>query len=153
MVEVSWNWQANATSEVEMTTWEGIQRAAVHLHTRLLEVLNVSAQPYRATHPTRRTPSGRRASITRYRSPSQPGEPPRKRTGWLQRHVRYQPIRSQQVVRIGVAINARYGLYLEYGTRRMAARPWLRTTIVSELPRLRAIIKAAAREVGRRDHA
>lgn len=75
-------------------------------------------------------------SVTIYPYPSQPGEAPRKRTGWLQRHVimefAKQGAAGAEVMasRTGVGRNALYGLYLELGTRRMKPRPWLVATLM-----------------------
>lgn len=71
-------------------------------------------------------------SVTIYPYPSQPGEPPRKRTGWGQRHVVWEfvndPSRGPSG-RVGIAKNAMYMLYLELGTRRVKRRPWLVATL------------------------
>lgn len=65
---------------------------------------------------------------------SAPGEPPAVDTGFLRNSVRalravairVSPVR---VLAIGeVRVGAEYGFYLERGTRRMAARPWVRRT-------------------------
>lgn len=54
--------------------------------------------------------------------PSAPGEPPHKQTGRLLGSIAYEV--SGLVARVGT--NVKYGRWLELGTRRMAARPWLR---------------------------
>jgi hypothetical protein len=74
-----------------------------------------------------------------YDTPSKPGEPPRKRTGWLQRNVLYELDEKTLSGRVGITRNARYGLYLELGTRRMAARPWLLATLQKVEKQLNAI--------------
>lgn len=58
---------------------------------------------------------------------SAPGEPPRYRTRDLLNSI--QMIREgAAAVRVGTHLM--YGLYLELGTAKMAARPWLRTSLV-----------------------
>ncbi len=83
----------------------------------------------------------RRGSYTAYPSPSKPGEPPRKRTGWLARNVTYEVDGKNGVARVGLTANARYGIYLELGTSRMAARPWLLVTARKLAPQLEAIFR------------
>ena len=120
----------------------GLGRATVYLHTQLLQVLNVSAQPTRQ----RRLRTGRGgkkgSSYTVYARPSRPGEPPRKRTGWLQRNVVYAIDETTLTSRIGVRANAKYGLFLELGTRHMRPRPWLFVTAQRVLPQMRALLRA-----------
>jgi hypothetical protein len=115
----TWNGPAVVT-EIKAASWERIVRVVVFFHTEVLAVLNKSnPRPY----------------VT----PSLPGEPPRKRTGWLQRNVRYELAKGKQVGRIGITPNAKYGLYLEIGTKRMKPRPWLLATLTRLLPQLRAM--------------
>lgn len=130
---------ARLVAAVEARAREGIARATVFLHQKTLEVLNTSNPGERRKHRTRKTKSGRAASHTVYASPSQPGEAPRKRTGWLQRNVKYELDLPAFTGRVGVGVNAKYGAYLELGTRRMRPRPWLFATLVRHLPQLRAL--------------
>lgn len=54
-----------------------------------------------------------------YETPSRPGEYPRKRTGWLQAHVAWEPTQVADIiaggysVRAGYVRNASYGIVLE----------------------------------------
>lgn len=59
--------------------------------------------------------------------PSAPGEPPRKQTGELQRSVSYRVDRAAR--KVYVTVDHPAALYLEYGTRTMAPRPYLRQTL------------------------
>jgi len=143
MIEAKFSWNGDpVVRALEEAAWEGLQRAALRLHTHLLETLNVPNTGESRKHPTRKTASGRPATYTIYPHSSRPGEPPRKRTGWLQRNVRYELDRSALRARVGVTENARYGLYLEFGTARVAARPWLDSTFRVLLPELRALVLA-----------
>lgn len=72
-------------------------------------------------------------SVTIYPYPSKPGEPPRKRTGWGQRHVVWEFDPRTMRGRVGIAKNAIYMLYLELGTRRVKRRPWLVATLKKRL--------------------
>lgn len=55
--------------------------------------------------------------------PSAPGEPPAVQTGHLSQSIAYS-ITSPTTAKNGT--NDSNGLFLEFGTERMAARPWLR---------------------------
>jgi len=116
---------ADITPALRKQVEQGLQRAVVHLHTKLLEALNT---PNTGVRIKRRRGKG---AYTTYPTPSKPGEPPRKRTGWLQRSVVYQIDRAGLSATVGVTANARYGAYLELGTARVAARPWLLATLAS----------------------
>jgi len=102
---------------------KGLQRASVFLQTQLKLAVNV---PNSGVSRRRKPP--KRGSYRVYPNPSNPGEPPRKRTGWGQRHIMREVDTVRMVARVGVAINAIYMLYLELGTRRIRPRPWLVST-------------------------
>ena len=70
-------------------------------------------------------------------TPSQPGEPPRKVSGDLQRGLGYKidHVTSAGFVTVnGPALD--YWAALEYGTRNMAPRPYIRTTLARVAPAL-----------------
>lgn len=113
----------------------GLLRAVAHLHSRILQVLNV---PNTGTRVRR---SRGRGSYTAYLNPSKPGEPPRKRTGWLQRNVVYDVDKQRLSARVGLTVNAKYGIYLELGTSRMHPRPWLLATAKAEAANVVDIIR------------
>lgn len=74
---------------------------------------------------------------------SAPGEAPRKRTGTLQKSVAFEVSWfdvGREIITLRVGTNVPYGRWLEYGTRRMAARPWLRPGIAEYLPRLEKVV-------------
>jgi hypothetical protein len=58
--------------------------------------------------------------------PSAPGDPPHKQSGRLLASVAWELV-SDAIARVGM--NLRYGRWLELGTRKMAARPWLRRAL------------------------
>lgn len=126
--------------ELEERAWQGIQRATIYYWQKLEEALNVPNPGERRKSRTRKTPKGRPASFTVYPSPSRPGEPPRKRTGWLQRNVVYSLDRSTLSAKVGVTVNAKYGLYLDLGTRTVEARPWLQATLQKHESQVRALL-------------
>lgn len=123
MITFKANWNGpGAVAELKAASWQAIQRMIVFYWTALQNALNVSnPRPY----------------VT----PSKPGEPPRKRTGFLARQVLYDLDQARMTGRVGVTRNARYGVWLELGTRRMKPRPWLLATLKKILPQLEAISK------------
>lgn len=85
---------------------EGVDRASGALQTDLKRVLNRAGSP----------------------PPSAPGQPPHKATGDLGRSVQIDRSHVESDLKARVGTNKVYGRWLEYGTRIMAARPWMRPT-------------------------
>ncbi len=111
MIKATLNWHGNeAIAHVRAAGWERLQRCVVFFWQAATLTLNVS-------------------NPRPYLTPSKPGEPPRKRTGWLQRNVLYELDEPSLSGRVGITRNAKYGLWLEIGTRWMHARPWLLATL------------------------
>lgn len=76
---------------------------------------------------------------------SKPGGPPNVDTGHLKRNIGYDtPTRALLVRRIGTGIgNAEhvgYAIYLELGTSKMDARPFLRTALARNRAKLRQLL-------------
>ena len=117
--KIQWNGEA-CKVQIAAESWKGIQKCVVTFWTMLQTTLNV-------------------ANPKPYTTPSAPGEPPRKRTGWLQAHVLYELDEATLSGRVGVGKAAIYGLWLELGTAKMAARKWLLVTLERNLERLRQI--------------
>ncbi len=117
---LTWNGD-DAFKRIREEAWQRILRAAIHFWKELKAVLNVLNPPP-------------------HTNSSRPGEPPRKRTGWLQRHVLYEPDKPNLVVTVGLGKNAIYGLWLELGTRRLAPRPWFMATLRKLLPTLQSFV-------------
>lgn len=69
--------------------------------------------------------------------PSKPGEPPKKLTGHLRMNIRKEFDPALVEGRVGVGTNVPYSKHLELGTRKMAARPWLRPTLVNNASEIR----------------
>ena len=70
---------------------------------------------------------------------SRPGNPPFKQTGNLRMSIAYEVL--QLVGRVGSSIkNPKYPYYLEMGTRRMAARPYLRRALIVHRVALKQIL-------------
>lgn len=100
----------------------GLQAAGLAYQRELKSVVNVSARGGAAA--------------------SSPGDPPRKRTGNLQRNIVMETDDTSRSVAVGVKKNAIYGLFLELGTRFIAARPWMRPTLKRMIGRLEATARA-----------
>ena len=94
------------------------------------------AEPAAVGRTTRTGRKIRKGSLVYGAQRSLPGEPPRKQTGRLQSSVAHE--RSGMVARVGT--NVIYGRWLELGTTHMAARPWLRRSLVEMTPAVNAII-------------
>ncbi len=81
---------------------------------------------------------GKRKGSTRYGLlRSKPGAPPLKQTGRLRSSVAHEVV-SDDMARVGT--NVDYGKFLELGTRKMAARPWLVRSLDAMRPAIAAIL-------------
>lgn len=115
--------------QLRSATTVGLQRATVfyHQHCRMAVSKPNSGQRVKVR---RKTKGGNKRSRTIYPNPSKPGEPPRLRTGFGQRHILVEFDKSVPAGRVGIAQNAIYMFYLEVGTRRIRRRPWLLATLM-----------------------
>jgi hypothetical protein len=68
---------------------------------------------------------------------SAPGEAPAVQTGILKESLAQEPLEDRVGIRVGT--NKRYGLYLELGTRRMRARPWIRPALDRSTKAIRVV--------------
>jgi HK97 gp10 family phage protein len=73
-----------------------------------------------------RDSAGRFTAAPVIKQASKPGEPPRKRTGNLQNSIKTEVLTMVQVL---VGPTVYYGKFLEFGTRKMAARPFMRPAL------------------------
>lgn len=108
-------------------TWNGPkvkQALEAELHRRLTAAAIVVAGRAKALLSVAGT--GRQGKGRVYGAhPSQPGAPPKKQTGRLRASISYEV--AGRMARVGT--NVKYGRLLELGTRKMAARPWLRRAL------------------------
>jgi len=72
--------------------------------------------------------------------PSAPGEFPHLVTGHLRRNVQMEMNRAALIARVGT--NVLYGRYLEFGTWKMLARPWLSRVFREGAPEVRRILES-----------
>jgi hypothetical protein len=75
---------------------------------------------------------------------SLPGEPPRVENNRLRTSISSIPSRREGVVRVGTSVP--YGRHLEYGTRRIAPRPWVLRSYTAARDKMNAVIQNAIRE-------
>jgi HK97 gp10 family phage protein len=76
---------------------------------------------------------------------SAPGEPPASHSGRLRRGVRADSDGAAGSVMVGPSTGAPYAAALEFGTRRMAARPFILPAVASFRARIAAIAAQALR--------
>ena len=113
------------------------------------------------------TGTGRRYKRTksgRFHTASSPGKPPARDMGILANSVSFDVKRKGFIVRgrVGPDINRirgkkgvdgrpitdpEYGVYLEKGTRRMAARPWLIPSVIKATPTITRILRKAVGDI------
>jgi HK97 gp10 family phage protein len=108
---------------------EGIARATITLHTACQKAVSKpnTGVSKRRTRDTKRGKKG--SQYTVYPHPSAPGEPPRLRKGFGRANIQAKFVNDGLTGRVGIFGNAAYMVYLEFGTRRVAARPWLLATL------------------------
>lgn len=78
-----------------------------------------------------------------YPPASSPGESPHRRTGYLQESVSWGVDRFGPIYTLTVASTALYSVYLEFGTERMAARPFMAPALQRWAPILVARLDSA----------
>ena len=122
-------------AKLEAALLVAAKSAGARLVGHLQRRLNVSASVARAKSIARSRARRRRLAKFVYQA-SLPGQPPRKRTGTLQKSVTSQVTRGDGVVTIRVGTKIPYGKFLEMGTRAMRPRPWLRSGVAEIAPRL-----------------
>lgn len=78
------------------------------------------------------------------RDPSKPGEPPKVRTGNLRANVDFAVQRTATGVSgfVGVrkGVAGKYAFWLEVGTSKMAARPYLRSTVKANAAKIARLL-------------
>jgi hypothetical protein len=115
MLQINYSWNGDHAKQLVFNAaWDGLLRAAVYYWQSVQNALNI---PNTGTTIRGRGPAGQKKSFTVYSNPSKPGEAPHKITGWLQRHIQYWTDKGNLIVRVGLALGAKYGLYLELGVK------------------------------------
>lgn len=122
---IEWNGDAFA-ADLAKQLGDNLEKAAIFYKGKVKEAINRS-QDKEGT-----------GLNTRGLDPSQPGEPPKKLTGFLQRSIAHAMSSDRQQAFVGS--NLDYSLYLEIGTVKMAARPFLRRTLAENKDTIAKII-------------
>lgn len=73
-------------------------------------------------------------------SPSSPGDPPKKITGQLQNSIRTKVNRTKIAIIGLVGTNLKKGRWLEFGTRKMRPRPYLRPTLAANRRKIGRVV-------------
>lgn len=128
-MSVEWN-GGRFVADLKADTGKNIEKACIYLKGKVKERIG-QGQPY-VRH------KGPKGVHYEGQNPSAPGEPPHKITGFLQRSIAYEMAADRMSGSVGT--NVEYGFFLEVGTSRMAARPWLRSTLEAEAAAIRRII-------------
>lgn len=126
---LSWNGD-RAKRLVFDAAWESIRRATEFFHQQVQQELNIPNSGVRVKR------KRGRGSYTIYPNPAPKGSPPRKRTGWLQRHAQREYDQAALASRVGLAAGALYGVFLE-----MADHPWLLATVNKTRAQLEALLR------------
>ena len=93
-------------------------RIGVKVEREAKRLVSTSARPMRG-------PRGGR----KYASPSTPGEPPHVRLGALRASIGHALVQEGPLPSAIAGPTEKYGKWLEYGTRKMAARPFMRPAL------------------------
>ena len=122
---------------------QGLRAAALFFHTQCRLAVSRPNTGKRVTVKRKRK-GGNKRSRTVYPNPSKPGQPPRLRTGFGRRNITWERLGAgfRTRYRVGVRTNAQYMAFLELGTRRVRARPWLKTTLERTERQLKALAQA-----------
>jgi len=75
---------------------------------------------------------------------SKEGYPPNSDTGMLVKSIQFDVNYEKITAQIGTNLN--YGLWLEFGTKDMGERPWLRPAFLKMLPKISKIMIRASKE-------
>jgi len=92
-----------------------------------------------STFTSRKDAGGGRKYFRRKSNASSPGEYPKRVSGHLLRNIKSEFDAATMTARVGT--NVLYGKYLETGTRKMAARPWLSNGIRDFGASVRSIVE------------
>jgi len=131
------NWHgAHVRAKLKSIMARRIQMAARYLRDRIKEqVSEPNAMMITTKSGKRRVKRG-----TRGTNPSLPGAYPKKVIGHFRRNIVVEFNRSTMKSRIGT--NVLYGKYLQTGTKKMAARPWLTLGLAQFGPQMQQILNA-----------
>lgn len=116
-----------------------MEAAAIHLVNSVREMISTPSR----TVGSRTTRTGRTVKVLGPRGSdrSKPGEPPHKDYGTLRSSITWEVTVTPDRITARVGSPLAYSRYLELGTRKMAARPFLRRALAEQGDAIRAIIE------------
>lgn len=100
-------YDGNISKDIENALWERLLRVGQAFEDKCKEAVNVPNTGVRVKR------KRGRGSYTIYPHPAPKGSPPRKRTGWGQRHIKQVRDRANLSIKVGVTENAFYMAVLE----------------------------------------
>lgn len=145
---VVWNGE-EAKRQIVKLTEARIKTACVFLHNQVKQSISQSGVLRYNPLTKKGTASKSQKSVYNF-THSRPGNPPYKQKGTLRRAVGWEVKGLRGRVGVDLAMAA-YGKSLELGTRKMAARPFLRPGLRINIAKIRAILtgKIKPNELGR----
>jgi hypothetical protein len=118
------------TRKLEMGVERNLAAASIYLVAECKEAVGVEG-----------TGVGARGRLLYGADPAPPGQPPHKQTGQGQASIGYELARSLGKLISRVGTYTKHMAYQEMGTKRgLAARPWLRPTVMKHLATVRRIL-------------
>lgn len=123
-------WNDACIDDIEKQLAKNLEKAAIHLVNKIKVKVNRS-QPYHIVR-------GKKGRYYVGDDPSKPGEAPKKVRGDLQRSITYEMADDKLSAKVGT--NLVYGFWLELGSARMQARPFLRNTLQEESGKIEELL-------------
>lgn len=114
---------------------QNIEKACIFLKDQIKTLIGTDQERMRS--------NGEKGVYYKGLNPSQPGQPPHKLVGFLQRSIAHEMAQDKSTGFVGT--NLDYGLYLEMGTSKMAARPWLRSSLAKHSTTIANIINTGSK--------
>lgn len=118
-------------NNLKKTTGDNLEKAAIHLKDKIKNNINRSQETRGTGH------------LKRGNDPSAEGDFPKKVVGFLQRSIAHEMASDRSTGYVGTGLEI--GRYLELGTSKMAARPYLRSTLDFEAATLAKIISQGSK--------
>jgi HK97 gp10 family phage protein len=132
-------WNDNYIKEVERTVSQRVQAAGYFLVSRIRENISIPSRTVSFKQISRGKNKGKTKKVlgARGSNRSKPGQFPHKDFGRLRMSIAQD--HRGLITRVGT--NVPYGKFLELGTAKMAARPFLRRTLAEERQKIEDMIR------------
>lgn len=143
MIQSKLNWNGNvAEQQVFNGGLEALKRITEFFTEAVKAALNVPNTGERRRRKRTTKYGAKGSTYTVYPNPSETGEPPHKITGHLRGGIIFEIDKDKLVSRVGLLPNIKYGVYLEYGTKKMGERSFLKRTLDNVLPQLKVLAES-----------